>query len=480
MGTKKLSIYSVFLFISLAELMGCSSSSNDSVMMSVNIGIPVNSPTPVNLSQSLVRLMNVTIGKDCYQDQIYLFVRDHNTGANLTSQKVKLRTILDTNSSIIYDNSPNGIQSAVDYINTKTYLDAPLSISVPNSTQVEIGLVGSFFDPNDAPISGGPTVADGSCDQLGAAGLLAIHSSNIFGHKLIDANALKLGSIMLNINVIHANPDGNYNGIGAAPDIATISSKNDWIGIDSSFLNVTNNLARLKKVSYLNASASVDGLIKINVDPTDAVPNRYYVPSIFPMTLEFKYTGSTTGGCTNGNSCSGYYRAIIQTPGASITANLIPTTGSNYAPPSISGTFNTTDYSTNNIGDVFNKIGRADIIAWETQNHLSNSFSQLQTAIPAGQIILFKTTNGNYGKMKVVSYTAQTPPTGDTMNVQFLVFNNVGVPGTMTTSSIPSTYVFSFDQNSTSCTTLSCDIWWENLPPLKLIPKNTAKLGFYP
>ena len=397
----------------------------------------------------------------------------------LSTYKAQLRTILDTSSSIHYGNSSTDIQSAVDYLNSKAYLEAPLTINVPKFPPVEIGLAGSFFDPTDAPITGGAAAADGTCDQLGTTGLLAIHSSNLFGHKLIDQNALQSGSINLNINVIHTNPDGTYNGVGAAPDITTISSKNDWIGLDSAFFYSSVNSARLKTVSYLGASANVDGLIKVKVDPTDSATTRYYGPSIYPLVLEFKYSGtSSNGGCTSTGSCSGMYRAVIQSPGVSITANLVPTTGTANAPPlTISGTFNITDSSTNSSADTFTVITRADIARWDTLGKLSNTFNQPKTAILPGQIILFKTYSGNYEKMKVGTYTGST--NFETLNGQFVIFDSSGVPGALNTFSVSSTYSFSFDLNTTSCSG-NCDIWWENVPPLKLVPLTTAKLGFYP
>ncbi len=331
-----LKIKSIFASIILLSITACGSS-KDTVTITVNTAIPVKAPASVDLSQSLMSLMSVTPGVDCYQDQIYLVVRDPASQQFIQTKRVKLRSTLNQNPSTpLYDNSAGSVDTIKNRITSNSYFDEPLTITIPKNIPVEIGIVGSFFNPIDDHDLQGVAGHDGLCDQayLLSSITYAYSSTTLIGHTTVDSNVINSGLINLNIDLLHTNPIAAYGFAGSNPRYK------DWINLPTKFLsnytsgagaNVTTN-GYLESVHYLNNQ------INVMVQSTGITDSNIYLPHIFPMTLIFKYnaTGDACPAVDSGIPC-GHYSYTINSNDAfnnnqitTITANLMVGTPFSY------------------------------------------------------------------------------------------------------------------------------------------------------
>ena len=186
--------------------------SSDSRKISVDAGFQVRSRAPYDMSERLTHLLNVA-PNTCLQDQIYLVLWDDTTQRMVPGMAQQV--ILHSNvfpaptptQTPLYNASSSDIGYAMDWIANYSYIEEPLSMTVPNTPdQLETAVVGQFFNPRDAynneSNSSGP---DGICDQMSFANFppSALHSSALLGHTPVSQAA---GDVSLNVNVVHTNP----------------------------------------------------------------------------------------------------------------------------------------------------------------------------------------------------------------------------------------------------------------------------------
>lgn len=213
----------------LIGLSSCSPNS-DYTEMTVNIGVPVKKRAPLNLSNSMFSLMSVTLGVDCYQNEIYLLLHDPISDEVLETKKVLLRTEL--SNAITYGNAAPDVSLAITHITTNSALDEPLKMTVPKNRNLDIGLVGNFYQPDDLVNEDNSTgVPDGICDSVvsPAPGALALHSTSLFGHAVVDENIARAGVVTIPIDVLHTNPTGTYN-LNSPPD-----RYKNWVQLSTNF-----------------------------------------------------------------------------------------------------------------------------------------------------------------------------------------------------------------------------------------------------
>lgn len=304
-------------------LIAACGSNKDSVEVTVHTGIPVQAQSPINLSQNLMSLMNVSIGYDCYQDQVYMLVYDNQKHAFIEFKKVKLRSTYNPTPvpAITYGNAPSDVNTAISRILNSSYLDEALTVTIPKGQSIEVGLIGSFFDPMDLN-------TDGICDQ--SVGVVAISSTAMMGHTPVNDSAIQAGEIALKIDVMHTNPSASYTLSGYG------TRYKDWIETDEKF-SYAGNFGLVKSVNLLGA-----GMMNIKLD-NNLAGTKYYLPHMFPMVMEFDYYSAGIAGCYGTYPCGGYYRAVIYGNTGTINATLISTSSgvpfSNFSP-----TFNVTTY----------------------------------------------------------------------------------------------------------------------------------------
>lgn len=276
--------------------------------MTLHTGIPVQAPSSINLSQNLMSLFSVSIGYDCYQDQVYALIWDPQTDKLMEAKKVKMRSIYQPAPvpAITYGNGTLDVSYAINLMTNYSFLDEPIILTIPKNKEIEVGLVGSFFNPADGD-------SDGICDQK--LGGVANNSTAMIGHSLVSSAAIQSGSIPISIDVMHTNPTANYN-LGAYPN-----RYRDWTEIDEKF-NYSGNYGTLKTISFLGDHVN-DLKITIHLDNGYA-GTKYYIPHFFPMVAEFDFTASSPSGCTSGYPCNGHYQAIVNGSGSTISPILMP------------------------------------------------------------------------------------------------------------------------------------------------------------
>jgi hypothetical protein len=375
---------------------------------------------------------------------------------------------------VTYEHSSGDLDQFISFLLNHSSLDQPIEIETESPQNKEVYVIGVVYDPADGPISGGPNAADGICDSVTSTGLISKRGTVLLGHAPLSTAAS--GSIRLNLNSIHLNPIGTYNGIANGVSLNSIPSKNDWMVVDDQFAYNTLNFARLSAVSIPIGPEE----LKIRVDPTGTDFQRYTLPMLFPMTLEFDYSGSSiASGCGNVGTCAGRYRVTLNGLTGFVNASEVPGASIGTPPLSLGGNFKVVNAANSITGDTFSDITRQDIVDWELKGNLSGSFQIQKSSLSLNQILLLKTTDGNYVKIKVTSFTGT--PGVETMNGDFVVFNNTGVPNAVSAFSISNTWLYDFDGTGMGCGSgSSCDAWWRNIPPQRLEVKNSAKMGVYP
>ena len=142
-------------FLFLGALTSCGTS-RDQVAIQVDLGIPVQSKSVIG---RLAKVFSVSIGNDCYQDQIYLAVRNKSDGKFIETKKLEIRTILDTGNSLTYAPLSADLDRTINYLKTNSFLDETPTVQVPKTETVEVGIIGQFTQPKDDN-------RDGVCDQV--------------------------------------------------------------------------------------------------------------------------------------------------------------------------------------------------------------------------------------------------------------------------------------------------------------------------
>ncbi len=138
-------------------LQGCGAS-DDHDDITVDLGIPVRKDAMASIMPRIMSALSLNIGSECYQDQIYLGMRDTTTKEVLLMKKVPLRSKIITSAGITYVATSNDIDQVISYLKYNTELDEALTIPAPRNSQVEVGVFGQFFKPED-------NNKDGICDQ---------------------------------------------------------------------------------------------------------------------------------------------------------------------------------------------------------------------------------------------------------------------------------------------------------------------------
>ena len=329
MGLKIKSIFTSFILLSLAAC----GSSKDTITITVNTAIPVKAPASVNLSKSLMSLMSVTLGQDCYQDQIYLVVRDPASQQFIQTKRLKLRSTLNPSSSTpIYDNSISSVELIKNMITANSYFDEPLTITIPKNIPVEIGIVGNFFNPKDLNLDGicdqGYTVTTGTAPNT-ISTTNAYNSTTLIGHTPVDTNVINSGLVNLNIDLLHTNPTTVYSSLIPNPSVTRYK---DWINLDTKFTSgYTSGSTNVTTTAYLESVHYLNGQINVKVNSANITTSNIYLPHIFPMTLIFKYnaTGDACPSIDSGIPCGHYSYTInsndafINNQMTTITANLM-------------------------------------------------------------------------------------------------------------------------------------------------------------
>ena len=292
MSSKILSLFQVSLLAALCLCFTACSPTNGSRTITVDAGFQVRGSAPYNLSEKLSHMMVTSPNPDvCLQDQVYLVVHDHTTDQVVSTQQVRLFSNITAipTATPNYDGTSTDVGFAIDWMQNYSYIQTPLSITVPNGNDVyETAIIGQFFHPQDSDL-------DGICDQTVTGNpLVALGSSAMFGRAELTQN--QSGTLTLDMAVIHTNPNSQYTN-------PWLLNPGYWTQLDMNLpdLNVSNiAVARLKTISYLN------GLIHFKVDNTTAA--SYYVPSIFPgpYTFTFEEGAATyTSTIMNPSNCGG-------------------------------------------------------------------------------------------------------------------------------------------------------------------------------
>jgi hypothetical protein len=143
-------------FLFLGALTSCGTS-RDQVAIQVDLGIPVQSKSVIG---RLAKVFSVSIGNDCYQDQIYLAVRNKSDGKFIETKKLSIRTMLvSSNNTLTYTPTSASLDQTIAYLKTRSFLDEAPTVLIPKTETVEVGIIGQFTQPKDDN-------RDGVCDQV--------------------------------------------------------------------------------------------------------------------------------------------------------------------------------------------------------------------------------------------------------------------------------------------------------------------------
>jgi len=295
MNTRTKSILHFVVLSVCAGFFSACSSSDGSRKITVDAGFKVGSSTPYNLSEKLLTHRLNLVPATCVQDQLRLAVHDHTTDQIVSIQPIVLHSNLPgaaptPSATPQYISTSADIDKAIDWIANYSYLDSPLSITVPSGPdEYDIALIGEFFYPQDTYVNATLAVgSDGVCDQVTTGNsALALGSSAIFGKASVARN--QTGTLSLPIAVVQTNPTDNN------ADYALTNNQGYFAKFDKNFNDGSNvgPLYQLKRVRYL------DGAIDMKVDNGAWT---YFFPSVFPhpyeMTFEdansAKYVSTTT------------------------------------------------------------------------------------------------------------------------------------------------------------------------------------------
>ena len=263
---------SLSLSLSLSLLLSACGANHDTRTITINAGFQVQESAPINLSEQLLghgmKAASPVIGSECLQNQLYLVLWDATHQQVISTKPINLISMTTGITFPTYNNSSatigtTSIDNAIALMKSHSRITSPLKLVVPQSSnQLEVVIVGQFFNPVDAN-------GDGICDDFD--GTYAAHSSSLFGHAPISLNS----TLDLNVDVIHSNPDNNpYNLPGSSTSGPTISQDQarQFIQLDNNSYVEYSTLS-LVSVSYLN------DLIHVPLRVSGA-PSLFYVPDV--------------------------------------------------------------------------------------------------------------------------------------------------------------------------------------------------------
>jgi hypothetical protein len=198
----------LFLPLLLSGLLQGCGANDDRGAITVDLGIPVRKDAMASIMPRIMSALSLNIGSECYQDQIYLGMRDTTTKEVLLMKKVPLRSKIITSAGITYDATSNDIEQVILYLKYNTELDEALTIPAPRNSQVEVGVFGQFFKPED-------NNKDGICDQ---------HSQDI---NQINNKWVTLEEMVQAPRYLHTSsvlPDGSIYVVGGKSSYGTTDS----------------------------------------------------------------------------------------------------------------------------------------------------------------------------------------------------------------------------------------------------------------
>lgn len=123
----------------------------------------------------------------------------------------------------------------------------------------------------------------------------------------------------------------------------------------------------------------------------------------------------------------------------------------------------------------FEKITREEIATLNAQGMLNSGIIANQTDIPVGQIIVYKTRNGIFGKMQVTGYSGNAG--FETLLAVSVNFKADGSEYSPVAFEVPSTWVRDLESGQTIGG--SGDFHWSNQPPLRLQSLASALFRLY-
>ena len=259
-----------FLFCSLS-LVACGPAQGTRTI-TINAGFQVQENVPINLSEAFLghgmKTAEPLIGSECLQNQLYLVLWDATHQQVVSTKPINLISSTTGLTLPTYDNNTvasgqKSINDAIALMKSHSRITSPLTLVVPQSSnQLEVAIVGQFFNPVDAN-------GDGICDDYVSGS--ANYSSSLYGRSLLTAN----NTLNLNVDVIHANPvNNNYNLPGSPTSGPTISQDQarQFIQLDNNSY-IESSIFNLASVSYLN------DLIHVPL-PASGAFSLFYVPDM--------------------------------------------------------------------------------------------------------------------------------------------------------------------------------------------------------
>ena len=191
-------------------------------------------------------------------------------------------------------------------------------------------------------------VTGGTCTHLNTTTVetfvpfnAASYTTSVIGHTSVDTNSMVGDTVMINLQVLHSNPNGDYNGAGGAPNLSDFQGKKDWMSIPTTFSPTSCQFGTAG--SYTNCPSSTtahvtevryfkndnDLLVKTGLKTSTGsnAPNysQYYLPHAKQMEVFFDlYNYSLCNSNGNPNNFCGRYKAYLdENYSGTVTATLV-------------------------------------------------------------------------------------------------------------------------------------------------------------